>query len=64
MERGWLALCRYTGEEILIGDSIRVAVLEVKGKKVRLGIKAPREFEVDRKEVRQRKVRNRRFREE
>lgn len=46
-----LVLSRKNGEEILIGDSIRVVVVEVRGDKVRIGIQAPRDVSVHRKEV-------------
>lgn len=36
---------------IMIGDSIEVTVVEVRGDQVRLGIKAPRDMAVDRSEV-------------
>jgi carbon storage regulator len=35
----------------MIGDQITVTVLEVKGRQVRLGVNAPREVPVHRKEV-------------
>jgi carbon storage regulator len=46
-----LVLSRKLSEEIIIGDSIRVVVIEVRGDKVRLGIDAPRSTPVLRKEV-------------
>ena len=47
-----LVLSREVNEEILIGDNISVMVIEIRGDKVRLGICAPREVSVDRKEIR------------
>jgi carbon storage regulator len=47
-----LVLSREVSEEILIGDNISVMVVEIRGDKVRLGICAPRDVSVDRKEVR------------
>lgn len=36
-----LVLSRKIGEEVIIDDCIRVKVIEVRGKRVRLGIEAP-----------------------
>jgi len=47
-----LVLSREVGEEILIGNNITIMVIEIRGDKVRLGINAPREISVDRKEIR------------
>lgn len=47
-----LVINRKKNEKVLIGEDVEVTVLEVRGDKVRLGIKAPRETEVDREEVR------------
>jgi carbon storage regulator len=52
-----LVLTRKVGEEIVIGDNIRVTVVELKGGKVRLGVSAPPEIAVDRDEVRERRMR-------
>lgn len=49
-----LVLTRHPNESILIGDSIRVTVVDIRGDKVRLGIDAPRHVRVDRDEVRAR----------
>jgi len=46
-----LVLSRKKGESIIIGDSIEVVVLETSGESVRLGIRAPKNIEVYRKEV-------------
>ena len=46
-----LVLSRKQHESIKIGDDIEISVVEVEGDKVRLGIKAPKEVEVHRKEV-------------
>ena len=35
----------------MIGDEVSVTVLELKGKQVRIGIDAPREVSVHRKEI-------------
>lgn len=46
-----LVLTRKTAESIQIGDEISITVLEVRGNQVRLGIDAPREVPVHRREV-------------
>lgn len=46
-----LVLTRKVGEGIAIGDDIKVIVMQVKGKQVRLGIKAGPETVVHREEV-------------
>lgn len=50
-----LVLTRKANERILIGDDITVEVIELGSGKVRLGIVAPREVEVDREETRESK---------
>jgi flagellar assembly factor FliW len=49
-----LILTRKIGESVLIGDNIRVVVLDVRGRQIRLGIDAPQEIVVLREEVAQR----------
>jgi carbon storage regulator len=46
-----LVLTRKTNESIMIGDDIEVAVLAVSRDKIRLGITAPRDIPVYRREV-------------
>jgi len=46
-----LVLTRKTNESIMIGDDVEVSVLAVVGDKVRIGISAPRDIPVFRKEV-------------
>jgi carbon storage regulator len=46
-----LVLSRRVGEEIVINGNIRVAVVAVKGDRIRIGIDAPKNVEVDRSEV-------------
>ena len=46
-----LVLTRKSNQSIMIGDDIEVSVLSVMGEKVRIGISAPRDIPVFRKEV-------------
>ena len=46
-----LVLSRQRDETIMIGDDIEVTVVDIRGDKVRLGINAPRDIMVHRKEV-------------
>ncbi len=46
-----LVLSRQKEESIMIGDDIEITIVDVRGDKVRLGIVAPREVPVHRKEV-------------
>lgn len=46
-----LVLSRQRDETIVIGDSIRITIVEVRGDKVRIGIDAPKDVAVHRQEV-------------
>ncbi|MBQ0042018.1 MAG: carbon storage regulator CsrA [Lachnospiraceae bacterium] len=46
-----LALSRKKNEAIVINNNIEITILEVKGEQVKLGISAPKEVPVYRKEV-------------
>lgn len=46
-----LVLTRKSNQSIMIGDEIEVSVLAIVGEKVRIGIQAPRDVPVFRKEV-------------
>jgi carbon storage regulator len=46
-----LILSRRPGEEIVIDGNIRLKIIAVKGSQVRIGIRAPPQIRVDRKEV-------------
>lgn len=46
-----LVLSRKKNESIIINDNITIVVVEVRGDKVRLGIEAPKEIPVHRREV-------------
>jgi carbon storage regulator len=46
-----LVLSREKDESIMIGDNVEITIVDVRGNKVRLGINAPREVAVHRKEI-------------
>jgi carbon storage regulator len=46
-----LVLTRKLGENIRIGDSVKITVLEVRSGQVKLGIEAPPEIKVHREEI-------------
>ncbi len=46
-----LALSRKKNEALIINNNIEITVLEIKGEQVKLGISAPKEVPVYRKEV-------------
>jgi carbon storage regulator len=46
-----LFLMRKVGEEIIINEEVRITIVAVRGDRVRLGITAPRETVVDRREI-------------
>ncbi|MBQ4272010.1 MAG: carbon storage regulator CsrA [Clostridiales bacterium] len=46
-----LALSRKKGEALVIANNIEVTILEIKGDQVKVGISAPREVPVYRKEI-------------
>lgn len=48
-----LLLSRFKGERVVIGNVIEVEVVELRGRRVRLGIEAPKEIAVHRLEVAQ-----------
>lgn len=49
-----LILTRKTDESLLIGDDVEITVLSVRGGQVKLGVKAPKEVSVHRREIYQR----------
>ena len=49
-----LVVTRRVGEEIVIGDNVRVRIVAVQNRQVRLGITAPLQVPVHREEVHQR----------
>ena len=46
-----LALSRKKNEALVINNNVEITVLEIKGEQVKLGISAPKEVPVHRKEV-------------
>ena len=46
-----LVLSRKKNESIVINDDITIVVVEIRGDKVRLGVEAPKEMPVHRREV-------------
>jgi len=46
-----LALSRKANESIMIGHDIEIAVLEIKGDQVKIGINAPKAVPIYRKEI-------------
>ena len=46
-----LTLSRRVGEVIVIGDSILVQVLKVDGRTVKMGVEAPKDVTIHRREV-------------
>lgn len=46
-----LALSRKKGESIIIGQDIEITILETKGDQVKIGISAPKDVGIYRKEI-------------
>jgi len=46
-----LVLSRKTGESIMIGDDIEITLVSTEGSKVRIGIQAPSDVPVHRREI-------------
>ncbi|MDR0871802.1 MAG: carbon storage regulator CsrA [Planctomycetaceae bacterium] len=46
-----LVLSRKKNESVVINDNITIVVVEIRGDKVRLGIEAPKDVPVHRKEI-------------
>lgn len=49
-----LVLSRRIGESLMIGDNVKVTIVEAEGGQVKIGICAPKEVAVHRQEVHQR----------
>jgi len=46
-----LILTRRVGEAVMIGDTVKIVILGVKGSQVRIGIAAPKDLPVHREEI-------------
>jgi carbon storage regulator len=46
-----LILARRIGESIMVGDHVEISIVDIKGDQVKLGIKAPSQVKVYRREV-------------
>ena len=46
-----LVLSRQKDESIVIGDNVEITIVDIRGDKVRLGITAPKEIPVHRREI-------------
>ncbi len=46
-----LVLSRKRNESIVIGDKIKITIVEMRGDKVRIGVEAPEDVSVHRQEV-------------
>ena len=49
-----LIITRYIGETIHVDDDITIAVLDVRGRQIKLGVNAPRDVPVHREEIHRR----------
>jgi len=46
-----LVLSRKKFDSVMVGDDVEISIVEIRGDKVRLGIEAPKEIPVHRREV-------------
>jgi carbon storage regulator len=51
-----LVLTRKVGEQIVVSGDIRITIVAIRGDRVRLGITAPSETVVDRREIHERRI--------
>jgi len=54
-----LILTRRIGEKLIIGENVKVTMLSFNGKQIRIGIDAPRDVPINREEIFQRIVNER-----
>jgi carbon storage regulator len=50
-----LVLSRKVGDEIVINGHVRITIVALKGDRVRVGVSAPPEVQIDRAEVRRKR---------
>lgn len=48
---GWLVLSRHREESVMIGEDIEVRIVSIRGDKVRIAFRAPKNVAVHRREV-------------
>ena len=53
-----LVLTRKIGEEIIINNDIKIAILDVRGREIRIGIEAPKSVKINRKEIHEKMIAN------
>jgi len=46
-----LVLSRKKDESIIIGENIKIMIVDIRGDKVRLGVEAPKTVNIDREEI-------------
>lgn len=46
-----LVLTRKVGQNITVGDAVRISVIDIRGRQVRLGVEAPDDMPIHREEV-------------
>jgi carbon storage regulator len=46
-----LVLSRKEGQSVMIGENIKVTILQIEGRNIRLGFEAPKDIEIHREEI-------------
>ncbi len=59
-----LVLSRQIGEQIYIGDDVIVTLIDIRGDKARIGVEAPKDIPVHRREIAERISRERQERDD